>query len=171
MNLQDWCKNEVMNDELELDAIDRRILRALQVDGRMTYDVLATQVSLSPSAALRRVKRLEEARVIAGYVALVQPERVGLGLTGYLNVRLEKHSEVHKRSPMDLFTAAVQSWPEVVECSALTGEMDYLLRVVVQDMAHYSRFIMDTLLKHPSVQDCKTSFVLQRLKATTAIPV
>ena len=155
----------------QLDAIDRRILRALQADGRMIYDALAAQVSLSPSATLRRVKRLEESGVIAGYVALVSPERVGLGLTAYLNVRLEKHAEVHKRTPMDLFRASVQAWPEVVECAALTGEMDFLLRVVVQDMAHYSRFIMDTLLKHPSVQDCKTSFVLQRIKGTTALPV
>ncbi len=160
-----------MDGLTELDTIDRRILRALQVDGRLTYDVLAAQVSLSPSATLRRVKRLEEAGVIKGYVALVPPERVGLGLTAYLNVRLEKHSEVHKRNPMDLFRASVQAWPEVVECAALTGEMDYLLRVVVQDMAHYSRFIMDTLLKHPSVEDCKTSFVLDRVKNTTAVPV
>ena len=137
----------------------------------MIYDTLAAQVSLSPSATLRRVKRLEESVVIAGYVALVSPERVGLGLTAYLNVRLEKHSEQHKRTPMDLFRTAVQSWPEVVECAALTGEMDFLLRVVVQDMAHYSRFIMDTLLKHPSVEDCKTSFVLDRVKNTTAMPV
>jgi Lrp/AsnC family transcriptional regulator, leucine-responsive regulatory protein len=154
-----------------LDAIDRRILRALQVDGRMIYDALAMQVNLSPSATLRRVKRLEESGVISGYVAIVPPERIGLGLTAYLNVRLEKHSEVHKRNPMDLFRAAVQTWPEVVECAALTGEMDYLLRVVVQDMAHCSRFIMETLLKHPSVQDCKTSFVLDRVKNTTALPV
>lgn len=155
----------------QLDAVDRRILRALQSDGRIIYDALAAQVGLSPSATLRRVKRLEESGVIAGYVALVRPERVGLGLTAYLNVRLEKHSEVHKRNPMDLFRAAVQTWPEVVECAALTGEMDYLLRVMVRDMAHYSRFIMDTLLKHPSVQDCKTSFVLDHVKNTTAIPV
>jgi Lrp/AsnC family transcriptional regulator, leucine-responsive regulatory protein len=160
-----------MEAETELDTIDRRILRALQTDGRMTYDELAAQVSLSASATLRRVKRLEENKVIAGYVALIPPERVGLGLTAYLNVRLEKHSEVHKRNPMDLFRAAVLTWPEVVECAALTGEMDYLLRVVVEDMAHYSRFIMDTLLKHPSVQDCKTSFVLDRVKNTTAVPV
>ena len=160
-----------METEFTLDTIDRRILRALQVDGRITYDVLAAQIGLSPSATLRRVKRLEESGVIAGYVAIVSPERVGLALTAYLNVRLEKHSEVHKRNPMDLFRAAVQTWPEVVECAALTGEMDYLLRVVVQDMAHYSRFIMDTLLKHPSVEDCKTSFVLDRVKNTTAVPV
>ena len=160
-----------MENAIPLDAIDRRILRALQADGRVTYDVLATQVSLSPSAALRRVMRLEEAGVISSYVALVAPERVGLGLTAYLNVRLEKHAEVHKRNPMDLFRAAVQTWPEVVECAALTGEMDYLLRVVVEDMAHYSRFVMDTLLRHPSVEDCKTSFVLDRVKNTTALPV
>ena len=98
-------------------------------------------------------------------------EKVGLSLTAHLNVRLEKHSESHKRNPMDVFRASVQAWPEVVECVALTGEMDYFLRVVVQDMAHYSRFVMDTLLKHPSVQDCKTSFVLDSVKATTALPV
>jgi Lrp/AsnC family leucine-responsive transcriptional regulator len=156
---------------IQLDAVDRRILRALQGDGRITYDVLSQQVGLSASAVLRRVKRLEESGVIAGYVALLSPERAGLLLTAYLNVRLEKHTERHKRNPMDLFRAAVQTWPEVVECASLTGEMDYLLRVVVEDMAHYSRFIMDTLLKHPSVQDCKTSFVLDRVKTTTALPV
>ena len=154
-----------------LDKIDRQILRTLQADGRATYDQLAEQVSLSPSAVLRRVKRLEETRVIDRYVALVKAESVGWGLTAYLNVRLEKHTESHKRNPMDLFRASVQTWPEVVECAALTGEMDYLLRVLVADMAHYSRFIMDTLLKHPSVQDCKTSFVLDRVKTTTAVPV
>ena len=154
-----------------LDKLDKLILRSLQNDGRATYDQIAEQVNLSASAVLRRVKRLESSGVIDRYVALVKPESVGLALTAYLNVRLEKHTESHKRNPMDLFRASVQTWPEVVECAALTGEMDYLLRVVVQDMAHYSRFIMDTLLKHPSVQDCKTSFVLDRVKATTAVPV
>ncbi len=154
-----------------LDAIDRRILQALQLQGRATYDEIAAQVGLSASATLRRVKRLEEDGVIAGYGARLLPERVGLGLTAYISVRLEKHTDTHKRSPMDTFAAAAQAWPEVVECSALTGEMDYLLRVVVRDMAHYSGFVMDTLLKHPSVQDCKTSFVLRRLKDTAALPV
>ena len=154
-----------------LDKIDRQLLRTLQADGRATYDQLAEQVSLSPSTVLRRVKRLEESGVIDRYVALVKPETVGLGLTAYINVRLEKNTESHKRNPMDLFRASVQSWPEVVECAALTGEMDYLLRLLVRDMAHYSTFIMDTLLKHPSVQDCKTSFVLDRVKSTTAVPL
>ena len=154
-----------------LDKLDKLILRSLQADGRATYDQIAEAVSLSPSAVLRRVKRLEESGVIDRYVALVKPESVGLGLTAYLNVRLEKHTESHKRNPMDLFRASVQTWPEVVECAALTGDMDYLLRVVVADMAHYSRFIMDTLLKHPSVQDCRTSFVMERVKSTTAVPL
>ncbi len=164
-------QDERMDTEFKLDTVDMRILRVLQANGRATYDEVAAAVSLSPSATLRRVKRLEDAGVIAGYVALVQPEAVGLSLTAYITVRLEKHSETHKRKPMDAFRASVQTWPDVVECFSLTGEMDYLLRVLVSDMQHYSRFVMDTLLKHPSVQDCKTSFVLDRVKQTTAVPL
>jgi Lrp/AsnC family transcriptional regulator, leucine-responsive regulatory protein len=158
-----------MTTEVELDAIDRRILTALQAQGRATYDDIAAGVGLSASAVLRRVRRLEEAGVITGYAALLAPDRVGLGLTAYINVRLAKASE--GKSPMEAFAAAVQAWPEVVECAALTGDMDYLLRVLVRDMAHYSRFIMDNLLKHPAVQDCKTSFMMRRLKGTTAVPL
>lgn len=158
-----------METDNRLDALDLRILQALQVNGRATYDELAAAIGLSASATLRRVKRLEESGVIAGYVALVAPERVGLGLTAYISVRLSKHNE--QRNPIDDFAAAVQAWPEVVECAALTGDMDYLLRVLVRDMSHYSRFIMDSLLRHPSVQDCKTSFMMRRLKGTTAVPL
>jgi len=165
---QESCKISRMQI---LDKLDRQILRSLQADGRATYDQLAAQVGLSPSAVLRRVRRLEETGVIDRYVALVNPEAVGLALTAYITVRLEKHLESHQRSPMDLFRASVQAWPEVIECAALTGEMDYFLRVQVADMAHYSRFIMDTLLRHASVQDCKTSFVLDRVKSTTAVPL
>jgi Lrp/AsnC family leucine-responsive transcriptional regulator len=154
-----------------LDKLDRQILRTLQEDGRATFDQIATAVALSPSAVLRRVRRLEEAGVIDRYVALIRPESVGLGLTAYVNVRLEKHSDHGKRQPMDVFRASVQSWVEVVECAALTGEMDFQLRLVVADMAAYSRFMMDTLLKHPSVQDCRTSFVMERVKGTTALPM
>jgi Lrp/AsnC family transcriptional regulator, leucine-responsive regulatory protein len=162
------CKITTMQ---ALDKLDRHILRCLQADGRATFDQIAESVGLSPSAVLRRVKRLEESGVIDRYVALVKPEAVGLGLTAYVNVRLEKQAESAKRNPMDQFRASVQGWAEVVECAALTGEMDFQLRLVVADMAAYSRFIMDTLLKHPSVQDCKTSFVMDRVKSTTALPV
>jgi Lrp/AsnC family transcriptional regulator, leucine-responsive regulatory protein len=163
-------KLQIMDNQA-LDKLDANILRILQADGRKTYELIAAEVGLSASAVLRRVKRLEDAGIIDRYVALVKPERVGLGLTAYINVRLEKHAESHKRSPMDLFRASVLTWPEVVECAALTGEMDYLLRLVVKDMSAYSRFIMDTLLKHPSVQDCKTSFMMDQVKSTTAVPV
>ena len=154
-----------------LDTLDRQILSTLQANGRATYDQIAEGVGLSPSAVLRRVKRLETDGVIDSYVALLKPERVGLGLTAHINVRLEKSSENQQRNPRDLFRASVQTWPEVVECDALSGEMDYFLKVLVSDMSAYSHFVMDTLLKHPSVQDCRTSFVLDRVKATTALPV
>ena len=167
-NTHESCKMMVMQ---ALDKLDRHILRSLQADGRATYDQIAEGVGLSASAVLRRVRRLEDSGVIARYVALVRPEAVGLGLTAHVTVRLEKHAESAKRNPMDQFRASVQGWPEVVECAALTGEMDFQLRLVVADMAAYSRFMMDTLLKHPSVQDCKTSFVMDRVKSTTALPV
>jgi Lrp/AsnC family leucine-responsive transcriptional regulator len=160
-----------MDNVMTLDAVDRRILAVLQAQGRCTYDELAGQVGLSASAALRRVRRLEESGVITGYAALIEPARVGLGLTAYLNVRLTKHTDLNQRGPMEAFAAAVQTWPEVVECAALTGEMDYLLHVVVRDMAHYSRFLMDSLLRHPAVQDCKSSFMLRRMKGTTPVPL
>ena len=154
-----------------LDRLDRAILARLQTDGRETHEAIGAQVGLSASAVLRRIRRLEEAGVIDRYVALLRPEALGLGLSAYVNVRLEKRAEHAKRNPMDEFRASVQGWPEVVECVALTGEMDYLLHLVVQDMSAYSRFMMDTLLRHPSVQDCKTSFVMDQVKATTALPL
>ncbi|WP_077001192.1 Lrp/AsnC family transcriptional regulator [Variovorax sp. KK3] len=158
-----------MEDSYELDAMDRRIIAALQQDGRLSYEELGGKVALSASATLRRVKRLEEAGVIAGYVALIHARRIGLGLTAYINVRMEKQSGREKRNPMDLFAAAVETWPEVMECVSLTGEMDFLLKVVVADMDHYTRFVMDTLLKHPSVQDCRTSFVMRPFKSNVTL--
>lgn len=163
--------NSTPSSSAGLDATDRKLLRALQRDARMGYEQIGAEVGLSASAVQRRVKRLEEAGVIAGYTAVLKPEAVGLGLTAYLNVRLEKHADTHKRNPMDEFRASVRVWPEVTDCVALTGDMDYLLCVTVADMAHYRRFIMDTLLKHPAVQDCKTSFVMDRVKGAPVVSV
>ena len=153
-----------MKESITLDAIDQRIIAALQQDARLSFEQLAERVGLSSSAVLRRVRRLEGDGVITGYSAQVAPERMGLSLSAFINVRLEKHTTSQRQSPMDSFRAAVQGWTEVVDCVALAGEMDYLLRVQVRDMEHYARFIRDTLLRHPSVQDCKTSFVLERVK-------
>jgi Lrp/AsnC family transcriptional regulator, leucine-responsive regulatory protein len=167
--MHDSCENRRMEEALTLDSLDQRIITALQQNGRLSYEDLGNTVGLSASATLRRVKRLEEAGVIAGYVALIRAKKIGLGLTAYINVRMEKHSGGDKRSPMDLFANAVQTWPEVTECVSLTGEMDYMLRIFVADMDHYTRFVMDTLLKHPSVQDRKTSFAMRPVKSTTTL--
>jgi len=150
-----------------LDRTDRRILEQLQADGRLSNQELAERVLLSPSPCLRRVRALERAGVIQRYAALVDPVRVGLELLAYVSVKLEKRGKM----PVDQFTRAVQSWPEVIACFSMTGEMDYLMRVQVEDLAHYSRFIMDKLLKQPGVIDIKSNFVLERVKETTALPL
>jgi Lrp/AsnC family leucine-responsive transcriptional regulator len=163
--------------DVDLDAIDRRILAILQDNGRLSNQEIADRVNLSPSPCLRRIRRLEESGVIRGYVALLEPGMLGLGLLAYVNVRLEKRGTAAPcgtKPPLthaDLFREAVHAWPEVVACDAMTGDMDYLLRVHVEDMAHFSRFMQDELLHHPSVIDVKTSFSLERIKETTALPI
>ncbi|MFC5472387.1 Lrp/AsnC family transcriptional regulator [Paraherbaspirillum soli] len=162
-----------------IDKTDRKILAILQENGRLTNQEVAERINLSPSPCLRRIKQLEQAGVIRQYVALLAPDKIGLGLLAYVNVRLEKHSDpqlsgaarASGHSPRADFSAAVEHWPEVVACYAMTGEMDYLLRVHVEDMAHFSRFMMETLLRHPAVLDVKSSFALQRIKDTTALPL
>lgn len=162
--------------DIEMDAIDRRILAILQENGRLSNQEIAECVNLSPSPCLRRIRRLEECGVIRGYVALLDAQRLGLDLLAYVNVRLEKRGGPGPRprgdvTHADQFRAAVQTWPEVVACHAMTGDMDYLLRVQVEDMAHFSRFMQDQLLHHPSVIDVKTSFSLDTIKETTALPI
>jgi Lrp/AsnC family leucine-responsive transcriptional regulator len=178
--LREYAKKEGLMTKITLDKTDRKILAILQNDGRLSNQDVAEQVSLSPSPCLRRFKRLEDAGVIRQYVALLDPEKIGLGLLAYVNVRLEKHSDgaaqgnaraAAATSPRADFAVAVGQWPEVVACYAMTGEMDYLLRVHVEDMEHFSRFMMATLLRHPAVLDVKSSFALQRVKDTTALPL
>jgi len=160
--------------KINLDKTDRKILSILQSDGRLTNQEVAERVNLSPSPCLRRIKNLEEAGVIRQYVALLDADKIGLGLLAYVNVRLEKHSDLPAaggRSPLTDFSASVANWPEVVACYAMTGDLDYLLRVHVEDMEHFSRFMMETLLRHPAVTDVKSSFALQKIKETTALPL
>jgi len=160
--------------KINLDKTDLKILSILQANGRLTNQEVAEKVNLSPSPCLRRIRNLEESGVIRQYVALLDPDKIGLGLLAYVNVRLEKHSDPPAggaRSPRADFAASVEHWPEVVACYAMTGEMDYLLRVHVEDMEHFSHFMMETLLKHPAVLDVKSSFALQRIKDTTALPL
>jgi len=156
--------------QYELDRTDLRILAELQRDGRLSNQELAERVSLSPSPCLRRVRRLEERGIIRQYVALVDAEKVGMGLVAYVTIRLNKHSG-SSHAPMADFHRDVQLWPEVVACYAMTGDMDYILRVQVRDLAHFSRFAMDTLMQHPSVIDMRSSFALQKIKETVGIAV
>jgi Lrp/AsnC family leucine-responsive transcriptional regulator len=155
-----------------LDRIDLRILAELQRDGRLTNQELAERVSLSASPCLRRVRRLEQAGVIRGYVALIEPRAVGLGVIAYANVKLEKRAPTRGgRIPYDEFRAAVRDWPEVVACYAMTGDVDYLLRVHVGTLDDFSRFVQERLLRHPGVLDVRSSFALDVLKDTTALPL
>lgn len=153
--------------EIELDRTDLRILDVLQQQGRLSNQEIAERVSLSPSPCLRRIRRLEDGGVIRQYVALVDPDKVGLGLLAYVSVKLEKRGVTF----IEDFSAQVQGWPEVAACYAMTGEMDYLLRVHVQDLQHFSRFVMGQLLRQPGVVDVKSSFALSRIKETTALPL
>lgn len=154
--------------EIELDRTDLRILEELQRDGRLSNQDLAERVALSPSPCLRRVRRLEAQGVIRRYVAVVDPEKVGLGLLAYVSVRLQKHANGSHAS-IEQFARDVRRWPEVVSCYTMTGDMDYLMRVQVRDLAHFSRFAMDTLMRHPAVVDIRSSFALERLKEAFAV--
>jgi Lrp/AsnC family leucine-responsive transcriptional regulator len=153
--------------KLTFDRTDRRILEQLQANGRLSNQELAERVALSPSPCLRRLRALERSGVIQRYAAVLDPGRVGLELLAYVSVKLEKRGKM----PVDQFTRAVSSWPEVITCFSMTGEMDYLMQVQVTDLAHYSRFIMEKLLKQPGVIDIKSNFVLERVKETTALPL
>ena len=150
-----------------LDRTDLRILALLQRHGRSTNAEIAEAVNLSASACLRRVQRLESDGVIAGYAAVLDPQAVGLGLQAFVRVQLERHGTPEVQH----FVERVQSWNEVVACHALTGAMDYLLHVVVSDLEHFSRFLLDNLLNETGVADVNSSFVLRTVKHTRELPL
>lgn len=156
-----------MAETIELDRTDLRLLALLQRQGRAANTELAAQVNLSPSACLRRIQRLEAVGVISGYAAQVDPKSVGLGLQAFVRVQLEKHGQ----HSIDHFAESVQGWDEVVTCHALTGDMDYLLHIVVQDLEHFSRFLLDQLLNASGVADVNSSFVLRTVKAFGGLPL
>ncbi|MDO4247868.1 MAG: Lrp/AsnC family transcriptional regulator [Neisseria sp.] len=149
-----------------LDKTDLKILQVLQSNGRLTNVELSERVALSPSPCLRRLKQLEDAGIIRQYAALLSPEAVQLGLQAFIRVSINKASEARND-----FSQAVQNWPEVLSCFALTGETDYLLHTFFTDMNAFSHFVLDTLLSHPGVQDAQSSFVLKEIKNTTALPL
>lgn len=152
---------------VHLDRTDLLLLAELQRAGRQSNAELAERVHLSPSACLRRVQRLEREGVVAGYRAEVDPERVGLALHAFVRVQLEQHDA----AAISAFAAHVEAWDEVVTCHALAGDMDYLLQVMVRDLEHFSRFLLDNLLAKAGVADVNSSFVLRTVKAFRGLPL
>jgi DNA-binding Lrp family transcriptional regulator len=153
--------------DLKLDALDRRILDVLQRDARISNVDLAEKVNLSPSPCLRRVRELEGTGVIRRYAALLDPLALGLSVSVFIHVALEKQVE----RVLDTFETAIRDRPEVMECYLMTGESDYLLRVVVPDMPALERFIVDFLTRIPGVGNIKSSFALKQVKYETALPL
>ena len=150
-----------------LDRTDIALLRILQGEGRISNADLAERVNLSPSACLRRVQRLEQDGLIVGYAAQLDAQRAGLGLQAFVRVQLARHDA----TAIAEFTRRINAWPEVVACHALTGDMDYLLQVMVEDLEHFSRFLLDHLLNDGAVADVNSSFVLRTVKAGQGLPL
>ena len=150
-----------------LDEIDRRILTALQENARITNVELAESVGISPSPCWRRVRELEQKGVISNYVTLIDPASIGLPVSVFVQVTLERQVE----TALEEFEGVVADWPEVMECYLMTGDADYLLRVVVADLAAYHRFLVDHLTRVPGVASIKSSFALKQVKYRTALPL
>jgi DNA-binding Lrp family transcriptional regulator len=151
----------------QLDAIDRRILEHLQDNARISNVDLAARVGISASPCWRRVRELEESGVISNYVTLIDAASVGLTVSVFVSVSLEKQVE----RELEVFQNAVRERPEVMECYLMTGEADFLLRVVVPDLMAYERFLMDHLTRVPGIASIRSSFALKQVKYRTALPL
>ncbi|MDT3684107.1 MAG: Lrp/AsnC family transcriptional regulator [Pseudorhodoplanes sp.] len=150
-----------------LDALDRKILESLQADGRISVADLAAKVGLSPSPCLRRVRNLEKAGVISRYVALLDQRAVGLPVSVFVSIKLEKQ----KQESLDRFEKAIQRWPEILECYLMTGSRDYWLRVVVPDLDAYERFVKQKLTRIEGIASIESSFALQQVKYSNVLPI
>jgi Lrp/AsnC family transcriptional regulator, leucine-responsive regulatory protein len=151
---------------MQLDRKDRAILKALQQDSRLTMQQLANLTGMSSSACWRRVRSLEEAGVIDRYAALVNPRKAGFSLSSMTLVSLARHEEKN----VENFVQEVARHPEVLECFATSGEADFHLRVVVEDIDAYNRFLDDFIFKLPGVSQVRSNIVLKEIKVDTALP-
>jgi len=156
-----------VSDTVDLDRHDRRLLVALQADGRLTNQELAERIGLSASQCSRRRRRLEECGVISGYHAVLDRELTGFGLVSMISVTLASHDADNAAR----LAALLDGCPEVLEAHSLTGEMDYTIKVVTADLRALSDFIRETLLPHAAVANVKTAIVLDTLKESRALPL
>jgi Lrp/AsnC family leucine-responsive transcriptional regulator len=150
-----------------LDDKDIQILNLLQTDGRITNADLAKAVNLSPPSVLQRVRALEKAGLIRGYVALLDPDRLGLKITALVMISLSLHQE----RPIEQFRKQIQDIPEIQECYHVSGDFDFLLKVLVRDIRAYEQLVREKFTKIKGIQQIKTSFVMGIPKQTTVIPL
>ncbi len=156
-----------MSLKTHLDETDVQLLHLLQNDGRITNADLAKKVGLSPPSVLQRVRALEKAGLIKSYVAILDPERLGLRITAMVMISLSLHQE----QPIERFRKGVQEIPEIIECYHVSGDFDFLLKVVVKDMRSYEVFLREKLSKIKGIGKITTNFVLATNKSTTKIPL
>lgn len=152
---------------MELDRRDTEILAALQQDGRRTVVELAEAIGLSPTPCARRLRQLEEAGVIQGYTAIVDPRALGLSVQAFVQVRLERHTDDN----VEQFRRSLAPLDEVIGCFALTGAYDFMLHVVVPDLESLQTVVLRKLLKIPSVRDVQSSIVLETVKHSPRLPL
>ena len=152
---------------MKLDAIDLKILHELQRDGRLSNVALADRVGLSPSPCLTRVRALEKAGVIDRYVALLNPEKVSANVSVFIQITLERQS----KKVLETFERKMMLIPEVMECYLMSGDSDYLLRVVVPDTIALKDFILEKLTEIPGISTIRSGFALKLVKFKTAMPV
>jgi Lrp/AsnC family leucine-responsive transcriptional regulator len=150
-----------------LDLVDRRMLDILQREGRISNAALAERLHLSPSPCLRRLRALERGGVITGYRAVLDRARVGLGMTVFVELKVDAHSDRTAAA----ISEALDGTPEVISAHIVSGPADFLLEIVVADLASYERTLFDTLLKLTNVSDVSSNFVLRRVKAPGPLPV
>ena len=151
----------------DLDAIDCRILAALQAEGRLSNVELAERVGLSPSPCLRRVQRLERDGYIEAYRAVLGRRRIGLGITVFIGIKIDAHADERA----DEMREAIVAMPEVVACHMVSGEADYLLEVVVPDLEHYERFLLDRLLALTIIKEVRSNIAIQTAKVAAPLPL
>jgi Lrp/AsnC family leucine-responsive transcriptional regulator len=151
----------------KLDALDRKILDVLQADGRISLAALASKVGLSASPCLRRVRNLERSGIIVRYVAVLDQRAVGLPVSVFVSIKLEKQQE----KVLDRFAKTIARWPEVVECYLMTGSRDYWLRVVVPDLESYERFVKQKLTRIENIASIESSFALEQVKYTNVLQI
>ena len=150
-----------------LDRIDRQILALIQANASLPIQQIADQVGLSVNPCWRRIRQMEAAGVIQGRVAVVNPEKVGIGLTVYVRVKTREHSAEWAKKLNEVIAAM----PEILECHRIGGDVDYLLKVVVENMAGYDRTYKELIARVPSLADVSALFSMERLKSATALPI